>query len=150
MTSKASHIAPLAWQIGTIAALLALWQCLRLLILRLILPRLENIAAGYVRLWHGDLLYSAIIPSLYRLAIGFAIAVIAGSVIGLALGYLRGLEPWTCRCWNICASYRQSPFFPRRFCCSGRPIRCEYSSSHWDPVFPRAAGRRLTAPAVST
>jgi ABC-type nitrate/sulfonate/bicarbonate transport system permease component len=95
VTSKASHIAPLAWQIGTIAALLALWQWSALTHPAPYLPRLENIAAGYVRLWHGDLLYSAIIPSLYRLAIGFAIAVIAGSVIGLALGYLRGLEPWT-------------------------------------------------------
>lgn len=94
MSNKASHIAPTTWQFGTIAVLMAVWQWTALYHPAPYLPPLENIAMSYLRLWHGDLLYSTILPSLYRLAVGFCIAVVAGVTIGLALGYLRGLEPW--------------------------------------------------------
>jgi ABC-type nitrate/sulfonate/bicarbonate transport system permease component len=91
---SSKHIAPLAWQVGTLALLLGFWQWSALTYPAPYLPALENIAAGYLRLWHGDLLSSAIVPSMTRLAIGFAIAVVAGSITGLTLGYLRGLDPW--------------------------------------------------------
>lgn len=94
MTAKHSRITPLVWQVCTIAILLALWQWAALNRPAPHLPQLQNIAAGYIRLWHGDLLFSAIIPSLSRLAIGFFIAVAGGCVLGLMLGYLKGLDPW--------------------------------------------------------
>jgi ABC-type nitrate/sulfonate/bicarbonate transport system permease component len=89
------QIAPLAWQVVTIGALLAIWQWAALMHPAPYLPALQNVAGGYLRLWHGDLFYSAIVPSMTRLAIGFAIAVAAGCVVGIALGYLRALDPWT-------------------------------------------------------
>jgi ABC-type nitrate/sulfonate/bicarbonate transport system permease component len=82
------------WQIGTICGLLAIWQWAALTHPAPYLPVLQNVAAGYLRLWHGDLLMSAIVPSVTRLAIGFLIAVIVGSVLGILLGYLRALDPW--------------------------------------------------------
>lgn len=94
MMDRAAHVAPLAWQAGTIAALLVIWQWFALNHPAPYLPPLESIAADYVRLWTGELLFSAILPSLYRIGVGFSIAIVAGSVIGLAIGYLRGSEPW--------------------------------------------------------
>lgn len=94
MPVNGKHIAPLAWQAVTIVLLLAFWQWAALTRPAPYLPALENIAAGYLRLWHGDLLFSAIVPSMMRLAIGFFIAVVAGCIAGLVLGYLRGLDPW--------------------------------------------------------
>lgn len=94
MNAKGNHIAPLVWQIGFVAALFAIWQWAALTYPAPYLPTLQNVAAGYVRLWHGDLLFSAIVPSMVRLAVGFFIAVAAGCVIGLMLGYLRSLDPW--------------------------------------------------------
>jgi len=103
VTAKRSRIVPLLWQVCTVAILLALctvaillalWQWAALNRPAPHLPLLQNIAAGYIRLWHGDLLFSAIIPSLSRLAIGFLMAVAAGCVLGLMLGYLKGLDPW--------------------------------------------------------
>ena len=94
MTAKRNHIAPFVWQICTIAALLALGQWASLNHPAPTLSTLQNIAAGYLRLWHGDLLFTAIIPSMTRLAVGFFIAVAVGCVLGLMLGYLRQLNPW--------------------------------------------------------
>lgn len=94
MTAKRNHITPFVWQVCTIAALLALWQWAALNHPAPHLPVLQNVAAGYLRLWHGDLLFTAIIPSMSRLAIGFFIAVAVGCVLGLMLGYLRGFDPW--------------------------------------------------------
>lgn len=94
MTVRSTHIVPLAWQVSTIAALLILWQWMALHHPAPYLPPLQNIAAGYWRLWQSDLLLSAVVPSLYRLAIGFSLAVVAGSVFGILLGSLRALDPW--------------------------------------------------------
>ena len=94
MNANRRYIAPLAWQVGTIALLLTVWQWAALTYPAPYLPALENIATGFLRLWHGDLLFSAIVPSMTRLAIGFVIAVVVGSVAGLTLGYLRNLDPW--------------------------------------------------------
>ncbi len=94
MNAKGKYIAPLAWQVATVALLLAIWQWAALNHPAPYLPPLENIGNGFLRLWHGDLLESAIVPSMTRLAIGFFIAVVAGVIIGLTLGYLRGLDPW--------------------------------------------------------
>jgi ABC-type nitrate/sulfonate/bicarbonate transport system permease component len=94
VTASRKYIAPLAWQVATVVALLGVWQWAALTYPAPYLPTLQNVANGFIRLWHGDLLWSAIVPSMVRLGIGFLIAVVVGSVAGLALGYLRGLDPW--------------------------------------------------------
>ncbi|MBX6328940.1 MAG: ABC transporter permease [Pseudolabrys sp.] len=94
MTVRRAHSIPLLWQIGIIAGLLAIWQWAALIHPAPYLPRVENIVAGYVRLWHGALLWSAIVPSMYRLGVAFLIAVLLGSTFGITLGSLRGLDPW--------------------------------------------------------
>ena len=94
MTARGKYIAPLAWQATTVLALIAVWQWLALAHPAVYLPPLERIADSYLRLWHGDLLYSALVPSLRRLAFGFAIAILIGCVAGIVLGSLRSLDPW--------------------------------------------------------
>ncbi|HMN70250.1 MAG TPA: ABC transporter permease [Rhodoblastus sp.] len=94
MTARRKRIASLAWQIGTIGALLALWQWAAVAHPAPYLPGLSAIANGFVRLWHGDLFHSAIVPSVTRLAVGFSIAVVLGVIAGIALGYMRALDPW--------------------------------------------------------
>jgi ABC-type nitrate/sulfonate/bicarbonate transport system permease component len=88
------RLGALAWQAGTMLGLLAIWQWSAVTHPAPYLPTLQNIAAGYLRLWHGDLLFSAIMPSLYRLAIGLMFAVVIGSIVGVTLGSLRVLDPW--------------------------------------------------------
>lgn len=84
----------LAWQLGTIAALLVIWQWSAVSRPAPYLPPLQAIGQAYLQLLHGDLLAKAVAPSLYRFLVGFGIAVAAGTVIGLTLGYLRRLDPW--------------------------------------------------------
>jgi len=94
MIPNRAHIAPFAWQIGVTAGLLVLWQWVAVMHPAPYLPPLQNIALGYFRLLHGDLFWSAIVPSLYRLAVAFLAAVLLGSLAGIAIGSLRALEPW--------------------------------------------------------
>lgn len=94
MTAKGKYIAPLAWQAATIVALVAVWQWAALTYPAVYLPPIERIAHGYFQLWHGDLLHSALLPSLRRLGLGFAVAILAGCVAGVVLGSLRSLDPW--------------------------------------------------------
>jgi ABC-type nitrate/sulfonate/bicarbonate transport system permease component len=94
VTVSHNRIVLLAWQIGTIGVLLAIWQWAAATHPAPYLPALQAVADSFARLWHGDLLDSAIVPSMTRFTIGFLIAVITGCVAGIALGYLRGLDPW--------------------------------------------------------
>lgn len=94
MTARGIRIAPLAWQIATIGGIVALWQWAAVYHPAPHLPPLSAIAKAYWRLAQGDLLFTAVLPSLYRLAAGFAIAVVLGTVAGLIIGYLRTLDPW--------------------------------------------------------
>lgn len=94
MTAKRRHIPPLAWQVGTIGILLATWQWAAVNYPAPHLPALQNVAAGYLRLWQGDLLQSAIVPSMTRLAVGLFFAIVIGCIAGITLGYLRAVDPW--------------------------------------------------------
>ena len=94
MTAKGKYIAPLTWQAATILALIAVWQWAALTYPAVYLPPIERIAHGYVQLWHGDLLHSALLPSLRRLGLGFAIAILTGCMAGVVLGSLGSLDPW--------------------------------------------------------
>jgi ABC-type nitrate/sulfonate/bicarbonate transport system permease component len=77
-----------------IGALLAIWQWAAVMHPAPYLPGLQAILAGYLHLWQGDLLEIAILPSMYRLAAGLAIAVALGTVAGVVIGSLRTLDPW--------------------------------------------------------
>jgi len=77
-----------------IGALLAIWQWAAVMHPAPYRPGLQAILAGYLRLWQGDLLQIAILPSMYRLAAGLAIAVALGIVAGIVIGSLRSLDPW--------------------------------------------------------
>lgn len=94
MTFKSYAIKSFALQAGTLGGLLALWQWAALTYPAPQLPSLQLILAGFVRLMHGDLLFSTIVPSLSRLAAGFGIGVLVGATLGVMIGYLRGLDPW--------------------------------------------------------
>lgn len=89
-----SRIGALIWQAGLIAVLLAVWQVSATLWPAPYLPQLQAVLLRFLDFFHGNLLFSAVLPSLYRFAIGFGLAVVLGSVIGLTLGYLRGLNEW--------------------------------------------------------
>ena len=94
MPASAGRLSPLAWQAGTILGLLAVWQWAAITRPAPYLPPLDAVAGAYWRLVTGDLLSTAILPSLFRLAVGFLAAVLLGSVVGVTLGYLRALDPW--------------------------------------------------------
>ncbi|HVZ52827.1 MAG TPA: ABC transporter permease [Pseudolabrys sp.] len=94
MTVKGHQIAPLAWQAATVVALVALWQWAALTHPAVYLPPIGRVVDGYIRLWHGDLLANALLPSLYRLATGLLAAIVIGCAAGIALGSLRWLDPW--------------------------------------------------------
>ncbi|HWM83736.1 ABC transporter permease [Pseudorhodoplanes sp.] len=94
MVTSSARIVSLVLQIATIASLVLVWQWAALSHPAPYLPPLEAIARGYWRLVQGDLLFVAVLPSLYRLLVGFLAAVVLGVIAGLAIGYLRALDPW--------------------------------------------------------
>lgn len=81
-------------QLGLIAALLAAWQVSAFLWPAPYLPKLDAVFLNFLAFFQGNLLFNAVLPSLYRFAIGFGLAVCLGSAIGLTLGYLRGANEW--------------------------------------------------------
>ena len=94
MTLSNATLKPLAWQAGIIGGLLVIWQWAALTYPAPPLPPLQAIAADYWRFVQGDLLYSAVLPSLFRVLCGLVLAVLAGSAIGLAIGNMRAIDPW--------------------------------------------------------
>lgn len=92
--ASSRKIRELAWQFGLIGALFAAWQISATVSPAPYLPKLQAVFTSFVNLMHGNLLFSAVLPSLYRFALGFGVAVVLGSLIGLTLGYLRGLNDW--------------------------------------------------------
>lgn len=94
MTSKSHAIKAFALQAGTLGILLGLWQWGALTHPAPQLPPLQMIFVGLLRLATGDLLFSATLPSLARLGVGFGIGVLVGSTLGVMIGYMRGLDPW--------------------------------------------------------
>jgi ABC-type nitrate/sulfonate/bicarbonate transport system permease component len=94
VTADRSRIPVLAAQLALLAALLVLWQWTARAYPSPTRPPLEFIARDYWRFVQGDLFATAVLPSMYRMAVGFSIAVLLGSLAGLAIGYLRWLDPW--------------------------------------------------------
>lgn len=73
---------------------MAIWQWAAVFHPAVYLPPLQRVVDGYIRLCQDELLFSALLPSLYRLLAGFVVAVVVGSVAGIAMGSLRALDPW--------------------------------------------------------
>ena len=95
MTINAHRIRALSLQVLLLAVLLAIWQWASAAFPGPTLPPLQSIARVYWRLVQGDLLHSAVLPSLYRLIVGFLIAAAGGAVLGLAIGCSRSLDAWS-------------------------------------------------------
>jgi ABC-type nitrate/sulfonate/bicarbonate transport system permease component len=84
----------LFWQSATVIVLLALWQWAATTHPAPYLPSLKPVALAYLSLLQPANFMDIVFPSLSRLAIGFSLAVVLGTVTGIALGYLRWLDPW--------------------------------------------------------
>lgn len=84
----------LFWQTGTVLLLLALWQWAAVAHPAPYLPSLKPVALAYLSLLKPGNFMDTVFPSLSRLAVGFGVAVALGTVVGIALGYLRWLDPW--------------------------------------------------------
>ena len=89
-----TRLSVIASQLAFGAAIVVAWQWAALSWPSPTRPALEPILREYWRFVQGDLFRTAVVPSLYRLSIGFAIAVVLGSLFGLLVGYLRALDPW--------------------------------------------------------
>lgn len=94
MSRQNSFLPTILWQTAMVAVLLTVWETAAIVWPAPYLPRLELVAQSFLRLIHGDLLKTAVAPSLYRFAIGLGIAIAVGSITGLVLGYFRELTPW--------------------------------------------------------
>lgn len=91
---RAGFLRALFWQAATIGSLLLLWHWAAVNNPAPYLPKLQTVWAGYIRLLEPDVFMSVVFPSIYRLSIGFGIAIVLGTMFGITLGYLRALDPW--------------------------------------------------------
>jgi ABC-type nitrate/sulfonate/bicarbonate transport system permease component len=94
VSSKAKRLVELLLQAGFVVALLGLWQWSATTNPQPYLPTLDLVADAYWNLVHGEQLTTQVAPSMYRVAVGLAIGVGLGSVVGLSIGYFRVLDPW--------------------------------------------------------
>jgi ABC-type nitrate/sulfonate/bicarbonate transport system permease component len=81
-------------QLALLIGLLALWQWAAQTFPGPSLPPIPSVARVYWRLIQGDLFDTTVLPSLRRMCLGFGIAVLAGTMIGLVIGYFRSIDPW--------------------------------------------------------
>ena len=95
MTVSPQRIRALSLQLLLLGGLLITWQWASITFPSPTMPPLQAIWQAYWRLVQGDLLHTAVLPSLYRLLVGFLIAALAGSIIGLAIGCSRVLDDWS-------------------------------------------------------
>jgi ABC-type nitrate/sulfonate/bicarbonate transport system permease component len=81
------------WRSSSVLAVLAAWQVLAMALDNVMfLPRLEVIAVEAVDLYREGTLMPDLLISLQRALLGFAIAAVAGTLIGLAMGWFRTFE----------------------------------------------------------
>jgi ABC-type nitrate/sulfonate/bicarbonate transport system permease component len=91
---RGQRLTKLGWQVAFVVALLAIWQWASVTHPAPYLPSLTDVATAYWNLIHGERLTGEVGPSMYRVAVGFCIGVGAGTIVGLAIGYFRRLDPW--------------------------------------------------------
>ncbi|MFW5470230.1 ABC transporter permease [Knoellia sp. CPCC 206435] len=83
------------WEIWLPAVLVALWWFTSANSTSFYFPPLSTILTEFRALWIFENVPTQIVPSLVRLAAGFAIAVVGGVALGLLLGSVRWLEEAT-------------------------------------------------------
>lgn len=78
--------------VGLPLVLLALWALSALLAPNRYFPAPWRIADAFVTTWVGEAFFVDVLPSLGRLAIGLALAIVIGVALGLLVGSLRWLR----------------------------------------------------------
>ncbi len=95
----------LAIRLISVVAVLALWELLGPSVNRLILRPPSQIVAAFFDLLATGELQAAIVQSMRVFAVGFAIAVVAGLLIGIASGRSRvlynALDPWVSALYSV-------------------------------------------------
>jgi ABC-type nitrate/sulfonate/bicarbonate transport system permease component len=94
VTADRASFGVLAAQCTVVVVIVALWQWAAISWPSPTRPQLGLILRDCWRFAQGDLLRTAVLPSLYRMLLGFSVAVALGSIFGLVIGYLRALDPW--------------------------------------------------------
>lgn len=83
-----------ATQLAFIAVILVFWEAAARSNPQPYLPQLSSVASSYVELYSPEALREIVLPSVFRVVVGFTLGVAGGAVLGLAMGFIRGLEPW--------------------------------------------------------
>jgi ABC-type nitrate/sulfonate/bicarbonate transport system permease component len=87
--------AKLAAEIAVPLAILAMWQWLTVHADSSKFPRLSTILVEFRQMWLFSQFGTHVVPSLERIALGFAIAAVAGVALGIPLGLSRWGRLWT-------------------------------------------------------
>lgn len=82
----------IGWEIWLPIVLLVIWWFASANSMSTYFPPLQDIAQRSKELWFWQGTYADVLPSLRRLAIGYLIAVAAGTAVGLLLGSVHWLE----------------------------------------------------------
>ncbi len=94
MTARTYRLAKIGAEIAVPVAILALWQLWTATADNPKFPKLSTILAEFQDLWLFSQFGTNVVPSLVRVAAGFAIAVVAGIAIGIPLGLSRWAWIW--------------------------------------------------------
>jgi NitT/TauT family transport system permease protein len=84
-----NRFAPVVFPLLTLAVLVALWDGAVLLSHTDIFPRPYQVALGIAELFRQGVLFNYIVASLFRVSVGFTLAVLIGAPAGLVLGWFR-------------------------------------------------------------
>jgi NitT/TauT family transport system permease protein len=84
-----NRFAPVVFPLLTLGVLLALWDGAVLLSHTDIFPRPYQVALGIAELFRQGVLFNYIVASLFRVSVGFTLAVLIGVPAGLVLGWFR-------------------------------------------------------------
>ncbi|MGB3910962.1 MAG: ABC transporter permease [Pseudolysinimonas sp.] len=78
--------------IGLPLVLLGLWALSALIAPNRRFPAPWTIADAFVKTWVGDAFFVDVVPSVYRLLVGLALAIVIGIALGILVGSLRWLR----------------------------------------------------------
>lgn len=84
-----NRFAPVVFPLLTLGVLVALWDGAVLLSHTDIFPRPYQVALGIAELFRQGVLFNYIVASLFRVSVGFTLAVLIGVPAGLLLGWFR-------------------------------------------------------------
>lgn len=82
----------LAWKVASLVVLAAVWQAASLLAPPSFLPGPAAVLARVAELIVTGEFFGQALPTVLRVSMGFAIALVLGSAVGIAMGVRRGLQ----------------------------------------------------------